>query len=74
MILHPEGEDIAPLLASETVEHLPVRTDREGRGLFSVKRAQTHEILPGLFELNILADNLYDVSRPFYLLFGRLGT
>jgi hypothetical protein len=35
-----------------------------------MKRTQAHEVLPGLLELNVLTDNLHNIGRLPYLLFG----
>jgi hypothetical protein len=72
MIGHPESKKIPPLLAPETMEHLPGGTDREGRSLFRVKGAKPEVALAGPLELDKLADELNDVHGSLDFFFGRL--
>jgi hypothetical protein len=74
MILHPEGKEIAALLAPETVEHLLGRAHRERRRFFRVKGAQPHIALAGPLELDKLTDQFDDVHGPLDLFFSRLVT
>jgi hypothetical protein len=74
MILHPEGKEIAALLAPEAVEHLLGRTHRERRRFFRVKGAEPHVALAGALELDKLAYQFDEVHGPLDLFFGRLVT
>jgi len=49
-------------MATETVVHLLFGAYGEGRRLFLVKRAQTEEILPPLFEADMRRDDIHDVG------------
>jgi hypothetical protein len=72
MILHPEGKEIAALLAPEAVEHLLGRAHRKGRRLFRVKGTEPHITLAGALELDKLADQFNDIHGPLDFFFGRL--
>jgi hypothetical protein len=72
MILHPEGKEIAALLAPKTVKHLFGRAYREGRRFFRVKGAQPHVALAGALELDELTDQFDDIHGPLDLFFGSL--
>lgn len=39
-MLHQEGNRIASLMTAETVEHIPIGRNREGRCLLLMERAQ----------------------------------
>jgi hypothetical protein len=61
-VLHQEADGAAVGTAAEAVKELLVAADREGRGLFAVKRAQALEILAGLAQRHVTLDQLDDVD------------
>ena len=62
-VIPHEGNGIAPLCATEAVEALVRLVNIERRRPLRVERAQAQVIAPGLFQLNILANQIHDVRR-----------
>ena len=58
---HNEFEDITALAAAETVVNLFGGMDVERGGFLGVERAKPAKILPGLFQLDVFADDPDDV-------------
>ena len=61
-VVHEEADGIAIFSASKAVEKLFGRTDGEAWRLFTMKRAQSHEVGAALFQLDITANHLYHVN------------
>ena len=61
-VLHQETDGIAVFAAVEAVIKLLGRADRKGRRLFTVERAQAHEVGAALFQLNITPDDVHHVG------------
>ncbi len=59
--LHHEFENVAAYAAPKAVINLLYRMHGKRRRLFGMKRAQTAEILPGLFQANVFAHHADDV-------------
>ncbi len=59
--LHHEFENVAAYVAAEAVVHLLHRVHAERRRLLLVKRAQSREILPGLLQAHVFADDADNV-------------
>jgi hypothetical protein len=56
-----EGEDVAALVAAETVEDLLLGIDVETGGFFLVEGAEGGEVGAGLFQGQVGADDIHDV-------------
>jgi hypothetical protein len=65
--LHDEFEDVTAVVASEAVVHLLYRMDAKRRRFFLMEGAQAAEVLTGLFQTNIFADDADDVRLLLYL-------
>src|SRR5215212_4252555 len=59
---HVEGEDIAAAAAAEAMEVSRLGEDHEGGGLFLMKRTEALVGPPGLFELNVIRDQIDDLG------------
>ena len=57
-----EREDVAPLVAAEAVENLPLRVDIKARRFFLVKRTERNPVRPGALQRNIRAHDVNDVA------------
>ncbi len=64
--LHHETENVSTLAAAEAMKNLFHRMHREGRRLFSMKRAQSGEILPALLQAHVFADHANNVRLLFH--------
>src|SRR2546425_9115664 len=60
--LHQEREDVAPLSAAETVEHLARGADDEGRSLLRVEGTEAFKVLSRLTEREMGADDFDDIG------------
>ena len=72
-MLHQKADGVAILAAAKTVKKLLAGADGEGGRLFTMKRAQAHEIGAALFELHIAAHDIDHVDAGKQLLDKRLG-
>ncbi len=72
-VLHQEADRAAVRAASETVEELLRRTDRERRRLLAVEGTEPEEVLPGLLQLDVAADDIGDVDAREQVLDEALG-
>ena len=61
-MVHQKTDGVAVFAATKAVIKLLGRADTERRGFFAVKRAQPHKVGSALFQLNMPADNVNDVS------------
>src|SRR5215211_7813486 len=59
---HVEREDIATAAAAKAMEIARLREDNEGGCLFLMERAETFVGSPGLLELNVVGDEVNDLS------------
>src|SRR5215204_6637595 len=70
---HVEGEDVAATAAAKAMEIARFREDDEGGGLFLMERAETLVGSPGLLELNVVGDEVYDFGAVPHLRHGIPG-
>ena len=62
LLLHQEGEHIAPLMAAEAVKDLFRGADRKGGGLFVMEWTEAFEVLPRLGEGHVAGYHVCDIN------------
>ncbi len=70
LVLHQEGECIAPFAAAEVLENTFSGHNKKGRSLFVGKRAQRPIILSRLFQCDKIADHIDNIDPVFDLFNG----
>src|SRR6266853_3255526 len=63
LIIHHEAKNAASCATPETVESLPLRTDREGRCFFLMKRTERLKTCACSLQRKISSDHFHDVVR-----------
>ena len=64
-----KGDNVSAGTASKTVEGLTIWINREGWGLFTVKRTEAHQISAPAFQVHIGGDHLLNITVVLELLY-----
>ena len=73
LMLHQEGNRIASLMTAETVEHIPIGRNREGRCLLLMERAQRTIDSATLLKRQELSHNIFYMHCIKYFFYNSLG-